>query len=252
MTFLEYPVCDCAEPKVFNDSPDACELNKFDDMIRLAASASPSFRQVVAVDQSFELFERAWCVAELVQAQVVEIERDVKILSTRALDQHYLRLLGIDVRQCQASRPEDAAEILRKIGSDAAIEQFNTDLKDTIFGQGGLFAKWMDGVDKGQHAGRLAKRALARQTAARQERQVELTCLPELTLRELKSATSLRWQERQARQAELTSLRPEAEAQPRAAAEIRSAMLRMPQGLVASPDEGEDDSPARRPLLTGP
>ena len=59
-------LCDCCEPKFFNSQPIDCEMNKFDDMMAFLRRSVPSFSQVVAVDESFDLFWRAWCVAELV------------------------------------------------------------------------------------------------------------------------------------------------------------------------------------------
>ena len=63
------PCCDCVTPKYFNDNPVECELNKFDSMMsQLHRRYSQNFMQVVAIDKDFNLFSRAWCVAELVEA----------------------------------------------------------------------------------------------------------------------------------------------------------------------------------------
>jgi hypothetical protein len=61
-----FELCHCRTPKVF--SGDQCEMNKFDDMMALLHGRNRSFTQLVAVDREFDIFTRAWCVAELVQA----------------------------------------------------------------------------------------------------------------------------------------------------------------------------------------
>ncbi|CAE7308606.1 unnamed protein product, partial [Symbiodinium necroappetens] len=64
------PTCDCSTPKYLNDSPVQCELNKFDSMMAyLHHRYHQRFLQVVATDKSFNLFSRAWCIAELVQEE---------------------------------------------------------------------------------------------------------------------------------------------------------------------------------------
>eukprot|EP00439_Symbiodinium_sp_Y106_P025334 s2529_g3.t1 len=97
VTTTIYSTCKCRTPKYFNNAKDLCELNKFDAMMRHLAAKQPSFQQVVAVDQHLQLFQRAWCVAEL---------------------------------DCQASRPEDVDEILSKIVDK---ERFNRELQDALF-----------------------------------------------------------------------------------------------------------------------
>ena len=64
-----YPLCTCETEKHFNNHRDECELNKFDAMMRaIAGAAHGQARQVIAVDADGEIFERAWVVAELIEA----------------------------------------------------------------------------------------------------------------------------------------------------------------------------------------
>eukprot|EP00443_Scrippsiella_acuminata_P012531 CAMPEP_0115180774 /NCGR_PEP_ID=MMETSP0270-20121206/7094_1 /TAXON_ID=71861 /ORGANISM="Scrippsiella trochoidea, Strain CCMP3099" /LENGTH=84 /DNA_ID=CAMNT_0002593787 /DNA_START=9 /DNA_END=258 /DNA_ORIENTATION=+ len=44
-----------AERKHFNDSPEECELNKFDVMMAFLHGAVPGFRQLIAIDRSFQV-----------------------------------------------------------------------------------------------------------------------------------------------------------------------------------------------------
>ena len=69
--------CTCSEPKVLNDQPDRCELNKFHVMMLWLQRSNPKFRQLVAVDCDFSVFERAWCVAELVAAHNAKMPQSV-------------------------------------------------------------------------------------------------------------------------------------------------------------------------------
>ena len=68
ITGEKYPLCPCHESKFFNDHPAECELNKFDDVMDLLYKTVEGFGQIVSVDTEFEIFSRAWCVAELIKA----------------------------------------------------------------------------------------------------------------------------------------------------------------------------------------
>ena len=71
----------CQEPKYFNDSPDECEMNKFDEMMDFISSAleGQSLRQVIAVDQECKIFSRAWVMAELIVAYNRELDQRLKM-----------------------------------------------------------------------------------------------------------------------------------------------------------------------------
>ena len=61
-------------------------MNKFDDMMAYLAHACVGFLQVVAIDRNFMIFSRAWCVAELVQADASDLEQHMMIHSPSALE----------------------------------------------------------------------------------------------------------------------------------------------------------------------
>merc|ERR1712226_1496208 len=100
------------------------------------------FTQVVAVDEKFDLFDRAWCVAELVEAFSSGIPQNVLIYSESVLDANYHRLKALDVRNCEASRAEDKVLILGKIEN---FSEFNSQLQALVFGSEGLFKNCLDG-----------------------------------------------------------------------------------------------------------
>lgn len=155
-TGLELPVCDCCEPKHFNADRE-CELNKFQDMMRHLANTSENFGQVVAVDEKFQLFSRAWCIAELVEADRSGISQTIQIHSAASVDRHYDCLATLDVRDCKASREEDKELILRKISD---VDLFNSKLQSLILGEDGLFKDCVDAVQRSRIAAKLLQRAL--------------------------------------------------------------------------------------------
>ena len=163
VTGEELPSCDCATPKFFNDMPIQCELNKFDDMMaHLHRSYKHGFLQVVAVDEGFQVFSRAWCVAELIQANSCRLDQRVVLHSPEALEQHSGQLVSLKVENCSASRPEDKQAILSKIGGATEIAQFNATLQNLLLGAQGLLAGWLDGQQLLQEVGAIAARARAR------------------------------------------------------------------------------------------
>jgi len=127
-----------------------CELNKFDDMMDLLARKMPGFVQVVAVDRQFDLFTRAWCVAELAQANASKIKQAMKFYSRADIKRNEQKLRDMDVRKMQASRPEDVEMILKKIEDPVT---FNADVLRMIFDEKeGLLTKW----EAESHMGKLA------------------------------------------------------------------------------------------------
>lgn len=173
------PTCNCATPKYLNDSPVQCELNKFDSMMAyLHHRYHQRFLQVVATDKSFNLFSRAWCIAELVQAHASRMEQHVVLHSHKVLEENSARLESLRVEDCSASRPEDKEEILKKIGSASEIEEFNRRLQQLLLGSDGLFAGWKDAqallLDVGAIAARAKTSFNASQSAIFEEDLVEI------------------------------------------------------------------------------
>ena len=158
-------MCNCDLPKAFNSTEPKlddgrsvpCEMNKFDDMMELLSAANRFFTQVIAVDARFDLFSRAWCVAEVAAAYKVGMKQDIKIVSSDALDRNEHRLRNLRIANMEASRPEDKDEILRRIGDrDAFDDRVQTLLFDDILpdlrqldvasqlDRVGRFVRWQD------------------------------------------------------------------------------------------------------------
>ena len=91
-----YEVCDCDREKYWNDSapqlPDGrsipCEVNKFHAMMEYIADQRPGFQQVIAVDEEFDLFSRAWCLMEIAEAHGLGMPQRMLIRSARTLALH--------------------------------------------------------------------------------------------------------------------------------------------------------------------
>ena len=147
VTKAPHPTCPCSTPKFFNKDPPLgkhgesiqCEMNKFDDMMALLAFHDLNFQQIVAVDANIDLFGRAWCIAELAEAQRLGMNQKLMLKSNTTLFRRQGTLEGLKVEKMQASRPEDVQHILAKIPD---TEAFNQNLRRLIFDRGGLLATW--------------------------------------------------------------------------------------------------------------
>lgn len=158
VTGLPFKACACQVPKVTSGS--RCEMNKFDDMMERLFQNDASFAQIVAVDRQFSLFQRAWCVAELVAAQSMNMMQHVKLHSQSTLHLHASKLGDFNVTDMKATRAEDVDEILCKIPDK---EAFNTSVKRLIFDpKSGLLSSWleMESSQQMSEAGRLLKWSL--------------------------------------------------------------------------------------------
>jgi len=129
-----YLICNCRQQKHFNDSTVECELNKFDRVMEKLLK-TPKFGQVVAADLYFEVFERAWCVSELVEADFLNIRQELILHDVDCLHAHCQSLTQLWVRSCKASRVEDQEEIIRNI---ADTEAFDKRLQWLLFRSTGL------------------------------------------------------------------------------------------------------------------
>ncbi|CAJ1447384.1 unnamed protein product, partial [Effrenium voratum] len=126
-----YCTCNCGAQKYFNDSRDECELNKFDAMLGYLGKHQRGFWQIVAVDQALQIFSRAWCVAELVEARRLALKQRLVVHSKDSVSgKKTSPLKNIRVQDCKASRPEDVDEILAKIEDK---DRFNEELKRALF-----------------------------------------------------------------------------------------------------------------------
>eukprot|EP00927_Polykrikos_kofoidii_P084407 TRINITY_DN8883_c0_g1_i3.p1 TRINITY_DN8883_c0_g1~~TRINITY_DN8883_c0_g1_i3.p1 ORF type:complete len:698 (+),score=83.61 TRINITY_DN8883_c0_g1_i3:134-2227(+) len=140
-----HPTCSCGFSKAWNDTPPitdagrgiASEMNKFDDMIRYLSAGNPEFRQVIAVDVSFTLFSRAWCISEIATSNAVGVKQCIKVKSKAVLDTYVNRLKDFRVEDMDASVPADKELILASIKDKAA---FNKCLHSMLFDE--LFPAW--------------------------------------------------------------------------------------------------------------
>ncbi|CAE8639125.1 unnamed protein product [Polarella glacialis] len=162
VTQQSFLACSCNAQKFLNDaeplsshgSSVRCEMNKFDSMMHWLAATDTSFYQVVAVDAGFELFGRAWCVAELAEAHSIGMCQQLKVVSAAALEENAHKLRDLKVQEMRASRQEDVDEILAKIPDH---ETFNQQLHDMIFYS--VISGWTDldeqqKLDKAAHIAR--------------------------------------------------------------------------------------------------
>ena len=97
------------------------------------------FAQVIAIDASFVLFSRAWCVAEIATAHKLGLRQSLKIRSLQTLEKHEGELRSLHIENMEATRPEDKGEILKKIGDPAL---FDNDLQVLLFQD--LLPAWRD------------------------------------------------------------------------------------------------------------
>lgn len=155
------PCCGCGQPKHFNDSPEQCELNKFDDLIFFLKERVPGFSQLIAIDRGFRVFTRIWCVAELVQAYISGVEQHVQLCSSHGLREDtkdldlYIQLATLTVAHAEATRPEDRDAILAKIPN---IQEFDFQLQAVIFGEHGLWNRCFVGFGVFEAAANIARR----------------------------------------------------------------------------------------------
>lgn len=150
-----HKTCPCNKRKYFNTDgtldPEGrsveCELNKFDDVMALLAASNPYFSQIICVDGSFDLFTRAWCIAEIAEAFYLGMRQRVQVLSRKRAEKHEPMLRALRVEDMQASRREDVEQILAKIPDKA---KFNSKLQEMLFGHTGLLNLWaqLDGKQR--------------------------------------------------------------------------------------------------------
>lgn len=146
VTRVPYQPCECGCKKYWNSTAPLmdgrgiyCEANKFDEMVRFLSATDSTFGQVVAIDAEFDLFTRAWCVAEIHAANTAGMPQQLKIESPEKLDERAEDLRQIKIEAMKASRPEDKQQILDKIPDKQA---FNDHLQTLLFKE--LLPAWAD------------------------------------------------------------------------------------------------------------
>ena len=134
-----------------------CEMNKFDDMLAYLADKDESFAELIAVDEKLDLFERAWCMAEVAEAKQMGMEQNLKLRNKETLIFRQNTLRCLDVTEMQASRPEDVQAILAKIPDTKA---FNDYLQDLMFDRNSaLLTNWhkADALQQMEEASRVLR-----------------------------------------------------------------------------------------------
>mmetsp|Transcript_73028 Transcript_73028/g.128990 ORF Transcript_73028/g.128990 Transcript_73028/m.128990 type:complete len:270 (-) Transcript_73028:109-918(-) len=144
VTGKEHPICDCRQSKYWNDSGPLCEMNKFDDMMAFLREQYQDFTQLVAMDEHFRLLNRAWCVAELAEADRLGICQCVLIHSHDSLQKALQHIEQVRVQDCAASREQDKHDILQGIGDAQKIEDFNARVQRLLLGASGLLTDITD------------------------------------------------------------------------------------------------------------
>merc|ERR1719313_2921127 len=69
-------ICDTPGKEKYENGDPRCEMDKFEAMMSFLKNlpgTNGRFMQVIAVDRKFEIFERAWCLAEIAEAHRSQI-----------------------------------------------------------------------------------------------------------------------------------------------------------------------------------
>ncbi|CAK0905716.1 unnamed protein product [Prorocentrum cordatum] len=132
----------------------ACEMNKFDQLMMSLSAGNSEFAQVVAVDKRFDIFNRAWCVAEIAAAHSAGMSQSLQLPSLAHLEKNRDGLVDLKISSAQASMPEDKEVILGRIPD---LDAFDRSFRDLMFGQ--LLPSWsrLDSCDHMLQAGRIAR-----------------------------------------------------------------------------------------------
>eukprot|EP00929_Paragymnodinium_shiwhaense_P054429 TRINITY_DN27285_c0_g2_i2.p1 TRINITY_DN27285_c0_g2~~TRINITY_DN27285_c0_g2_i2.p1 ORF type:complete len:784 (+),score=115.85 TRINITY_DN27285_c0_g2_i2:152-2503(+) len=167
-----HAICGCSTKKHLNHSEPTradgqsinCEVNKFDDMMAFLASVDPRSSQCIAVDEHLDIFNRAWCIAEIHRAHKSQMQQCLRLFSSRTLSEHKSRLKNLRVEKMEASNPADKRMILERIGD---IHGFNKSIQGLLFcNVTGLLSTWGVSGDLPAALKFMARRAKERKLAA--------------------------------------------------------------------------------------
>jgi hypothetical protein len=132
-----YKVCTCNKEKYKNGHPK-CEMDKFDQMMSLLKESEETkghFMQVIAVDRQFDLFRRAWCLAEISEANLSHIPPRLMLSGESIVTKDKSdKIERLDVRRCKAYRKEDKLYVLSRIQEYTSIDAFNAKLRALLGG----------------------------------------------------------------------------------------------------------------------
>jgi len=154
--------CPCGHQIFWSSTPPLhgkqsinCEMNKFVDMMSCLKCISPRFKQVIATDMSFNLFSRAWCVAEIHRGRQMRLSQSMAMHSEASLREHEAKLRGMKVQEMKASNPDDVELILSQISD---LDAFNQEVQQLIFDTDGLVPTWCKGLEQMSLLGEVARR----------------------------------------------------------------------------------------------
>ena len=149
------------------DDPDGraaeSEINKFDDMMKHLV-ATGRCKHLIAVDGSMDLFNRAWCIAEIAEGKRLRMHQSLKFVSKKVLIRRQRTLQKIDIANMECTNENDLQIILTKIQKYVSIPGFNEQLQSLIFDErSGLLKTWQtsDNLERMGEAGRLLRWSLA-------------------------------------------------------------------------------------------
>lgn len=133
--FAEQPACTAA----------MSETNKFYEMLTFLAAKNPGFAQVVIADVGFNVFTRAWCLAEIAEAKEAGVVQRIKLCSADSAGEHKTRLQAIKIEEAETSNAEDKTYILDSIED---LDAFNTTLRTFLLEE--LLPAWscLDGEEQ--------------------------------------------------------------------------------------------------------
>lgn len=157
--------CRCGCPKYLNHTPPLredgqsirCEMNKFCDMVAFLSVQDLNFHQLVVVDTDFNVFTRAWVIAEIAEGYTRGLMQTLVLPSAEALAENEEKIQNLRVEDMQASRPEDVELILEQIDDK---QEFNRQLHTLIADRhSGLLAEWagLNDIQRLSKVGRLAR-----------------------------------------------------------------------------------------------
>eukprot|EP00929_Paragymnodinium_shiwhaense_P122861 TRINITY_DN9608_c0_g1_i2.p1 TRINITY_DN9608_c0_g1~~TRINITY_DN9608_c0_g1_i2.p1 ORF type:complete len:786 (-),score=85.13 TRINITY_DN9608_c0_g1_i2:142-2499(-) len=166
-TGVPFYQCECDAAKQLSNTPPTrsdnqsinCEMNKFDDMMMWLASMNKDFGQCIAVGTQLDLFTRAWCVAEIHCAYVLDMAQSLRLFSAGTLQQQREWLRDLRVETMESANPDDKHMILAKIGDTT---HFNKQVQRLIHCEGGLLCNFHGGMCVADALHVLARRARER------------------------------------------------------------------------------------------
>lgn len=80
-------------------------MDKFDDMICTVSRTDE--KCAVVIDAQFQLFNRAWCIAELAASYKAGMDLQLKMFSMEGFQNHEQHLRSLQIQDMHASRVED-------------------------------------------------------------------------------------------------------------------------------------------------